>query len=163
MKIEDSFVGKGDVKITLRDKTTGKIVGGNEDHNLIVKTGRSTLIRLIAGEVTAHITKMAIGKGGTADLVENAFNPIPPVDGDTDLKSKVFTANINSTTVNTTETNPKVTFVTLFDCSDVDSLVNECALVFNDGTVMFSRYTFDTVSLKASSNLSLEISWTIEF
>lgn len=161
--IVDHFEGRGTVKKVLIDNRTGEVVKEFADHNLIVKTGRSALIRMLAGELTDHITKMGIGRGGTADLGENAFNPIAPADGDTALTTKVSDVAIATTTVDLSNTNPRVTFVALFDCSVVNSLVNECGLFFTDGTTMFARHTFDTVSLKASSNFSLQISWTIEF
>ena len=161
--ILDHIEGKGTVKKQLIDKRTGKVVKEFTDHNLIVKTGRNTLIRLIAGEVTTSVTKMAIGNGGTADLGENAFNPIAPQDGDRALVNQKAIAGLVSRDTNLTETNPKVTFVGLFDCAEVNSLINECGLFFADGTTMFARHTFDTVSLKDTSNFSLQISWTIEF
>lgn len=161
--IVDHFEGRGSVKKVLIDNRTGKIVKEFEDHNLIVKTGRSTLIKMLAGDINTSVTKMAVGKGGTADLGANAFNPIAPADGDSALTAKVTTVNISTKNVDLAGTNPKVTFVALFDCAEVNSLVNECGLFFTDGTTMFARHTFDTVSLKASSNFSLQISWTIEF
>lgn len=161
--ILDSFKGKGSVKKVLIDNRTGEVVKEFEEHNLIVKIGRSALINIIAGEWTGSIQKMSIGRGGTEDLGANAFNPIPPVDGDSSLADKVAMVDITNHVVDTFSTNPKVTFVALFDCTDVDSLVNEVGLLFQDGTTMFARHTFDTVSLRASSNFSLQVSWTIEF
>lgn len=159
----DSFSGKGFVKKELVDKATGKVVKTLEDHNLIVKMGRTTLINMLAGNKTESVSKMAVGRGGTADLTTNAFNPVAPTDGDTALAEKVRMENITTKSVETSGTNPKVTFVALFDCADVDSLVNECGLFFTDGTTLFARHTFDTVSLKSTSGFSLQISWTIEF
>ena len=161
--ILDHFEGRGMVKKVLIDNRTGEVVKEFAEHNLIVKTGRSALIKMLAGELTTSVTKMAIGKGGTADLGANAFNPIAPEDGNAELSSKVATVEISSRNVDLSNTNPRVTFVALFDCAEVDSLVNECGLFFTDGSTMFARHTFDTVSLKASSNFSLQISWTIEF
>jgi len=160
---KDSFSGKGTVTKRLINKTTGEIAYEHTDHNLIVKLGRSFLIRALAGEnLDVKITDMSIGKGGTSDLGVNAFNPIDPVDGDTDLLSKIKAVNIAAATTNLAGTNPKVTFTALFDCDEIDSLVNECGLHFGDATI-FARHTFDTVSLKSSSNFSLQISWAIEF
>lgn len=163
MKLNDSFRGIGTVSIDVINKDTGSVIDNICSNNLIVKTGRSTLIKMIAGNMSSSVTKMAIGKGGTADTGGNAFNPIAPQDGDTDLYSKVSTSAITSANVDTSQTNPSVTFVAMFDCDDVDSLVNECGLFFDDNSTMFARYTFDTVSLKSTSNISLQISWTIEF
>lgn len=163
----DTFEGKGTVKKELIDKRTGKVVDTIVDHNLIVKTGRNTLIKMLAGEKATSVNKMAVGSGGTADLGANAFNPIAPIDGDASLKIPIAGGNglvtVSSRTVDTTTQNPKVTFVALFDCAIVNSLVNECGLIFEDGTTMFARHTFDTVSLRINSNFSLQISWTIEF
>lgn len=161
--IFDSFTGRGMVKKELIDKTTGKVVQTLEDHNLIVKTGRSAMIKILAGEMTSSVTKMAVGSGGTADLTTNAFNPVAPEDGNTDLKTKKHTVNVSSKQTDTSQTNPRVTFVALFDCNDVNSLVNECGLFFADNTTMFARHTFDTVSLKSTSNFTLQITWVIEF
>lgn len=159
----DSFTGKGTVTKKLIDNSTGKVVDESTDHNLIVKAGRSAMIKMLAGKLTSSVTKMAVGAGGTEDLLANAFHPIPPEDGETKLKDPKLTVTITSGDPVLTDTNPKVTFVALFNCADVRSLVNECALFFDDGTTMFARHTFDTVSLQEKSNFSLEISWTIEF
>lgn len=161
--ISDSFTARGIVKKELIDNETGKVIKTLEDHNLIVKVGRTALINMLAGNKTDSISKMAIGKGGTADLTTNAFNPVAPTDGDTALLDKIIAVNITSKSVSTEGTNPKVTFVALFDCTDVDSLVNECGLYFTDGSTIFARHTFDTVSLKANSGFSLQVSWTVEF
>lgn len=162
--IEEHLKGTGWVKKEIIDNSTGKIIDCIEDHNLIVKIGRSTLINMIAGKIAnTSITKIAIGSGGTADTGVNAFNPIPPVDNDTALKKKVTIKDLVSSEVNLTGTNPIATFVGIFDCDEVNSLINECGLFFKDATTMFARHTFDTVSLKSKSNFSLKITWTIEF
>lgn len=160
----DFLKGKGTVSKRLIDKTTGKVVWEDVDHNLIVKVGRNRLIKALAGEkLDVAIKKMGIGKGGTKDLTENAFNPIKPVDSDAALKQSISVINLSSAVSDINGTNPKATFIALFDCDKVDSLVNECALFFEDGTSMFARHTFDTVSLKSTSNFSLQITWSIEF
>lgn len=159
----DHIEGRGTVCKKLIDNTTGEVVKEFTDHNLIVKTGRSTLIKMIAGELSTSVSKMAVGSGGTADLGANAFNPIAPQDGDRQLTAQKAINTLVSRNTDIVGTNPKVTFVGLFDCATVNSLINECGLFFNDGTTMFARHTFDTVSLKNTSNFSLQISWTIEF
>ncbi|MGL5714940.1 MAG: hypothetical protein ACRCX2_18130 [Paraclostridium sp.] len=163
MNVKDSFRGVGTVNINVLDKHTNQVIDNRLSNNLIVKTGRNTLVNMLAGKKNTSVTKIAIGRGGCADLTTNAFNPIPPTDGDTDLKTKILTNDIVSSEVDTTKSNPKVVFTTVFDCTDVNSLVNECGLFFSDEITMFARYTFDTISLKDSSNLLLQISWTIEF
>lgn len=159
----DHIEGRGTVSKKLIDKRTGEIVKEFTDHNLIVKTGRETLIEMLAGKKSTSVTKMAVGSRGTADDTTNAFNPIDPKDSDRALGEQKHIVETMPPTTDFTETNPKVTFVGLFDCDDVNSLVNECGLFFKDGTTMFARHTFDTVSLRNTSNFSLEISWTIEF
>lgn len=159
----DSFTGKGTVTKKLIDKSTGKVVEESTDHNLIVKAGRSAMIKILAGELKSSVKKMAVGARGTDDLEANVFNPIKPDDGDTALKDQKEMVEIASRKPDLNGTNPKVTFVALFDCANVNSPVNECGLFFEDETTMFARHTFDTVSLKSTSNFSLEISWTIEF
>jgi hypothetical protein len=66
LNIEDSFAGKGNVLINLRRIDTGELIETIENHNLIVKVGRSELIRQLAGEgtTTGRITKCAIGSDG---------------------------------------------------------------------------------------------------
>lgn len=159
----DHIEGRGTVSKKLIDKKTGEVVKEFTDHNLIVKTGRNTLIRMIAGELDTSVTHMAVGCGGTANLQDKVFEPIPPQDGNTALQDKKAMNELTSRKTDLTETNPKVTFVALFDCAKVNSPVNECGLFFKDQTTMFARHTFDTVSLKNTSNFSLQISWTIEF
>lgn len=159
----DHIEGRGTVSKKLIDKKTGEVVKEFADHNLIVKTGRNTLIRMIAGELKTSVTHMAVGCGGTANLQDKVFEPIQPQDGDQTLTTQKTINKLVSRDTNLNETNPKVTFVALFDCAAVNSPVNECGLFFEDQTTMFARHTFDTVSLKNTSNFSLQISWTIEF
>lgn len=163
MDIVDSFSGRGNVLINIRDMKTGEIVETVENHNLIVKIGRSELIKQLAGQgaTTGKITKCAVGANGT--YANDPFNPKAPVDSDTGLLQSKFMKTIGTTTVDTTQTNPKVTFTTLFTCTEVNSLVSECGLFFDNGTTMFARYTFKTISLENTSGFSMEIQWTIEF
>ena len=161
--ILDHIEGRGTVCKRLIDNRTGEVVKELIDHNLIVKTGRNTLIKMIAGKTQTSVTHMAVGYGGTKNLKEEAFNPVAPDPSDAGLKHEVIKKELFSTEVNVDETNPKVTFVGRFDCSEVNELINECGLFFESESVMFARHTFDTVSLKNSSNFSLQISWTIEF
>jgi hypothetical protein len=60
INIVDSFIGRGNVLINLRN-SSGEIIETIENHNLIVKTGRSELINQIAGQgtTTGRITKCA--------------------------------------------------------------------------------------------------------
>ena len=159
---KNSFSATGSVTIKVFDKTTKEIVDTIVNHNLIVKLGRCELVKLIAGQSTKKINKMAIGKGG-ADIINSPFSPVAPVDGNTGLVSKIATNSISNTAVDLTQTNPKVTFISLFDCDIVNSLVNEIALMFDDGNTIFARYTFKTISLESGSNFSLEVTWSVEF
>jgi hypothetical protein len=157
----DSFNAKGNVRIRVFDKD-GKLVETIENHNLIVKSGRSELIKKIAGTSTLNkIGKCAVGNGGA--LQATPFNPISPVDGDTTLGAQVFIKDVGTAATDLSGTNPQVTFTTLFTCAEVNSLVNECGLFFTDGTTIFARYTFKTVSLENTSGFSMEIDWTIQF
>jgi hypothetical protein len=165
----DSIRGRGSVFIEIIDKKTGKIVDKFGDHNLIVKVGRNQLINLIAGLCnlvpgqTSKISKIQVGSGGTA--AGTPFTPIAPQDADANLITPIASGmnNLTSVSVDLNQTSPQVTFIALFDCSIVNSLVNECGLFFNDAKTIFARYTFKTVSLEAESNFSMQISWTISF
>lgn len=161
--MKDSFKGTGMVNIVVTDKLTGEVVFSKLHHNLIVKKGRGALLKILSGAANLKVTKMAVGSGGTADLANNAFKPIAPQDSNTSLGALVYTTNITSSSVDETKTNPQIVFTALFDCSLVNSMVNECGLYFDDGTTLFARHTFETVSLRASSNFSMQITWTIEF
>lgn len=162
-KIHDSFNGKGTVNVQLIRKSDGEIISETTDHNLIVKIGRSELVKILAGSSTKSITKMAIGKGGVASLTTSPFVPVAPTDSDAGLYSQMGIVAISSATVDTTVTNPKVTFVALFDCDVINSLVNECGLIFSDNATIFARHTFKTVSLETGTDFALQITWTIEF
>lgn len=161
-KINDSFCGRGNVLVELRRKSDNSLVSSSEDHNLIVKVGRSELIKLLVKQSTKGVTKMAIGKGG-ANIASSPFSPVAPVDSDSALYTPVGTVTISTTTVDTAVTNPKVTFVALFDCAVINSLVNECGLLFDDSATLFARHTFKTVSLESGTDFALQITWTIEF
>lgn len=162
--ISDTMNLKGNVLINLIENKTGTIVETIENHNLIVKTGRSELIKLLAGQLgsnTGAIKQCSVGKGG-AD-VSTPFTPIAPTAADTALLQAVRKQDVGSVAVDLASTNPRVTFTTLFNCADVNSLVNEAALWFENSTIMFARYTFKTVPLEADAGMSMEIIWTIEF
>lgn len=162
--ISDTMNLKGNVLINLIENKTGTIVETIENHNLIVKTGRSELIKLLAGQLgsnTGAIKQCSVGKGG-AD-VATPFTPIAPTAADTALLQAVRKQDVGSVAIDLASTNPRVTFTTLFNCADVNSLVNEAALWFENSTIMFARYTFKTVPLEADAGMSMEIIWTIEF
>ena len=162
--VKDGIDMRGNVLINIIDNTTKKIVETIENHNLIVKTGRSELIKLLGDQLTGNtgrIKQCSVGKGG-ADI-STPFVPIAPTAADTALLQTVRRQDIGSVVVDVTSTNPKVTFTTLFNCTDVNSIVNEAALWFDSSAIMFARYTFKTVPLEADAGMSMEIIWTIEF
>lgn len=161
--ILDHIEGRGTVCKRLIDNRTGEVVKELTDHNLIVRTGRDTLIKMIAGETQTSVTHMAVGYGGTENLQAGAFTPVPPDPSNTRLNNEVIKKELFSRETNLKETSPKVTFVGQFDCAEVNQLINECGLFFEGEQIMFARHTFDTVSLRRESNFSLQISWTIEF
>lgn len=161
-KFKDSFKGKGTVSICKIRKSDNSVVEQFTNHNLIVKKGRIELIKFLAGQSSKRISRMAIGKGG-ADLANSPFTPVAPIDSDSGLYSYIDETPA-SPIMNLEATNPKITFTSLFDCEDVNSLVNECGLVFDDvGKTMFARHTFKTVSLESGTDFALQITWTIEF
>lgn len=162
--ISDSMNLKGNVIINLIENETGSVVETIENHNLIVKAGRSELIKLLAGQLgsnTGAIKQCSVGKGG-ADIA-TPFTPIAPTSADTSLIQAIRKQDVGSVDIDLATTNPRVTFTTLFNCADVNSLVNEAALWFENTTIMFARYTFKTVPLEADAGMSMEIIWTIEF
>lgn len=162
--ISDNMNLRGNVKINIIENETGQTVETIENHNLIVKVGRSELIKLLAGQLgsnTGVIKQCSVGKGG-ADIA-TPFVPIAPTPADTALVQSVRKQDVGSVVADLASTNPRVTFTTLFNCSDVNSLVNEAALWFENSTIMFARYTFKTVPLEADAGMSMEVIWTIEF
>jgi hypothetical protein len=161
MHLEDSFHARGDVKISLFKN--GEFVETIENHNLIVKTGRSELIKRIANTSTlVSISKMSVGNGGAPS--STPFTPNTPTDSDTALAgASKYQKSIDTITPNLAVTNPQVTFSATFDSATVNSLVNEAGLFWNDGTTMFARYCFKTVSLESGSGFSMKIDWTIQF
>ena len=162
MKIQEFLQGKGTVTRKFINKVTGETVNEIMEPNLIVKIGRVELIKLLGGLSSQKVSKMGVGSGG-ADVNGAPFVPTPPQDGDTGLASAKRIQDIQTTTTDFTKTNPKITFVTTFDCDQVNSYVNELGLFFTDGTTIFSRYTFKTVPLFTGDNIMMETSWQIEF
>lgn len=165
VKLDIPGAARGTVQKTLINKDTGEIVFQHTDRNLVVKTGRSEMVKLLAGTSElmlgekTKIKKMAVGTGGAPDGIPSA-----PVDGNTSLITPVPAGkvDISSVDVDTSKTNPKVTFTALFDCDIVNAEINECGLFFNDGTTMYARHTFKSIPLLAGSNLAFQISWAIE-
>lgn len=162
--IADSLNLRGNVVINIIDNETKAIIDTIENHNLIVKTGRSELVKMLGSQLganTGKIKQCSVGKGG-ADIA-TPFSPIAPTAADTSLLQSVRKQDVGSVVIDTASTNPKVTFTTLFNCADVNSIVNEAALWFENSTIMFARYTFKTIPLEMDAGMSMEIIWTIEF
>jgi len=162
IKTQDSTFGKGIPKLTLRDRD-GNVIQEYTNRNTIVIVGRSKLIKMLTGDSNSRITQCALGTKGVDSTID-PWIPIPPTENDTALYEEVVGSkkNIDSYIYEDGPRPLSVTFTTLFRSEDVDAIVSEAALIFNDET-MFARHTFPSMYLKADRGYSLEISWEIQF
>lgn len=161
---EDFIKMRGTPTLTLFDRD-GKVIKTYTSHNLIVKVGRSSIIKMLsAGGVANNITKCEVGTGGVNVPPADQFAPIAPIDSDTALYHEVLASmtNINSYSYDDPTTPTMVTFVTLFTSSIVNNIVSEAGLFLSNG-VLFARYTFPSMYLRNDKGYSLQISWQIQF
>ncbi len=160
IKTNNWITMKGTPTLTLRD-ADGNIIQKYTSNNLIVKVGRSALIKLLTGDLSSHITQCAVGTDGVD--AGDAFLPIAPTENDTALYAEVAGSrkNIDGYEYEVGTTPTMVTFTTLFTSLDVNAIVSEAGLFFDDGT-MFARYTFPSMYLKDDKGYSLEIAWEIQ-
>lgn len=151
----------GTPTLRLIDKD-GNLIDEYTDHNLIVRMGRNQIIRFLANMVTAGITSCAVGTGGVN--ISDAFSPISPNETDIALVAEVPLSRkgIDSVALGDGATPTSLTFTTLFTSANVNAIVSEAGLFFNNGS-LFARYTFPSMYLRSDKGYSLEISWVIQF
>ena len=156
---DEYITARGEVKLTRRNLLTGEIIGQPyEDHNLIVIIGREAVLHILGGDRTnSAITKIALGTGGAP--VDNPFSPVPPVDGDVALVTEVFRDNLDS---HSYPTRTSLRFVKLVTSDQINAIVNEALLLFNDNITALARFTYPSQYLRNDFGSSLEIDWTIQ-
>lgn len=164
---KDSFSGIGTV--TVRPFKIGK--NGKRQyfsvtkHNLIVQAGRGSLIDLITGTKTLTLKYIRYGKGGAlAYPAGDPLNPLPVQDTDTDVASMLLDKPLSAfTRVSTTQ----VDYVETLICDEVDSDVNEAAILFENAADLsrsiFARITFPTVRLTIAQGTGIELKWSFNF
>jgi len=161
----ENFCGIGTPKLTLRDQN-GTIISEYENHNHIVRVGRSALIRILGGffgTTAVRIDRCAVGTGGVGT---DPWVPIAPLDNDTALYNEVAGSrkNVDSITYGAGANPTEMTITTLFTSEAVNAIVSEAGLYLNNGAqTLFARYTFPSMYLRNDKGYSLEIAWNIKF
>lgn len=162
----ESFSGIGTVTVT-----PFRIVDGERidepftKHNLIVREGRKTLIDLLLGATRKKLKFIRWGKGGAAAFPDgDPLLPFDVEDTDLDAKTAVLDKQLN-TPARVTQT--EICFTETIISDQVDSDINEAALLFEDpdtlGKSIFARVTFPTNRLKSDQGTGIEIKWSIRF
>lgn len=166
-KHRDSFSGIGTV--TVRPFKIGK--DGKREyfavtkHNLIVQAGRGSLIDLITGTKQLTLKYIRYGKGGAlAYPAGDPLNPLPVNDTDTDCATPLMDKPLSPfTRVSATQ----VDYVETLICDEVDSDVNEAAMLFENAVDLsrsiFARITFPTVRLTIAQGTGIELKWSFNF
>lgn len=131
MHFTDTINGMQGV-IHLEIRKNGKLIETEDDHNLIVITGRGALAKLLGGGRTGGITKIGVGTGSAATA-----------DGDTNLTNRVL---IPVQSAEYTETSVKFNFV-ITTAQANGTAICEFGLFFADN-VMFSRRVRKSVITK---------------
>lgn len=155
---------KGTPTIRLLDMANGgQVIKEYTNHNLIVKIGRSAIVKMLAGSLTnIKVAKCALGTQGVNALVD-PWLPIAPIDSEIALKHEVGIRKDVAFTMDTATPPTYVVFTTLFSSSDINDIVSEAGLFLTDGTTMLARYTFPSMYLRNDKGYALEISWKIQF
>lgn len=164
---KDSFSGIGTV--TIRPFKLGedgtKHYFSVTKHNLIVAAGRGSLVDLMIGAKQMKLAYIRWGKGGALSYpAGDPLNPLPVNDTDTDVVTFLLDKPLSPyTRVSPTQ----VDYVETLICDEVDSDVNEAAMLFEDSTSLarsiFARITFPTVRLTIVQGTGIEIRWSFNF
>lgn len=167
MKKKDTIPMIGRVSKILRDRD-GNVVQEHTSGNLVVNVGKNYLLKLLTGDTAGtFIASLAVGTLGVSS--GDQFTPIMPTISDTGLAGPISGSGgikaVDSYTYNGTSPQTSVTFKAVFSSSDVNQIVSEAVLQFNNsGTaVIFARHTFPAMYLRNDKGYSLEVSWTIAF
>lgn len=136
------FSIKGNIKIMKYLK--GKLIEKYEYENLITDIGKETILKLIGGDNTSHINKIAFGSGTNAAKYS-----------DRQLQSKIYLADVSKdysipNRINFLSIIPENTFTQIVN-------YNEAGLVHKNinSEILISRVVFDdTIYQKPENSLS---------
>lgn len=148
---------KNTVSIRLCD-TQGNVLDTREMHNLVVITGRQLVCRLLAGETTKYLAKMAMGH----DAVEIAGtkNVVPADNEDTGIGNPIRVENITHYTY---PSRTSVTFYASFYREHVLAYINELRMLTADN-VLYARLTFPEIDMTSEAITALaEVVWTVRY
>jgi hypothetical protein len=163
----DGFVGTGTVTI-LPFKVGEAGVRHYESFtkkNLIVETGRATLIDLLIGAKKKQLKYIRWGKGGALQFPDgDPLNPLVVDDLDTDVATFILDKPLSPyNRVAPTQ----VEFVETLICDEVNSDINEAVMLFEEEVTLsrsiFARITFPTVRLTVEQGTGIEIRWVFSF
>lgn len=134
-------------------------------NNLIVEAGRGSLIDLLIGAKSKQLKYIRWGKGGALAFPDgDPLNPLTVDDADTDVATFLIDKPLSPyTRVSSTQ----VDYVETLICDEVDSDVNEAAILFEEADTLartiFARITFPTVRLTIVQGTGIEIRWSFNF
>lgn len=162
IKHTDQMAALGVPMVILRDES-GEILCSYESSNLVLDTGRNALVKMLAGDYSAKINAIELGTGGVSEA--DPWTPIAPQSSDPGILgplSPVVQKNISGFEYEAGYNPDKIYFSVIFESYEVDAIVSEAVLKFEDG-LPYARYTFPAAYLKADKGYSLEIIWASRF
>lgn len=160
-EVKSSVEPKGLPRIIVRDRD-GNVVDDFSSGNLVINTGRNALIELLNGDFSGVISEIELGEGGTSG---DPWTPATPLVTDTGLNtpfSPIISKAISGFEYGEGDTPTEISFSTIFESYEVNEVVNEAILKFDDGRV-YAKYTFPSVYLRDDKGYSLEIIWNVRF
>jgi len=136
------------------------IIASHTGHNLILNNGKLELLKRLCGDSANTLGWCAVGTGGVG---VDPFTPIDPIATQISLNAEVlrlpFASKIYGASGAVT-----VTLSTVFLSTQVNNIVSEAGLCMaSNGGIVFARYTYPSMYLKADRGYSLEVDWTIQF
>lgn len=164
----ENFDAVGEVELqTFRFDDNGEKVYFDyfEKNNLVVKIGRAAVVDLILGESRKKLTFIAWGRGGAPEYPQG--NPLDEFD--VEDKDEALAEEVIKKLLNPHERlePTRFRFTETLISDEVDSNINEAALVFRDvesgEESMFARITFPTIALLADKGFGIELAWTVNF
>lgn len=158
----ESMAALGTPTVILRN-SEGKIMSAYESSNLVLDSGRNALVRMLSGEYSSRIRLIEVGTGGVTE--GDPWTPIPPASSDPGIigpLAPVVQKDISGFEYDAGYNPDKVYFSVIFESYEVDAIVSEAVLKFEDG-LPYARYTFPAAYLKADKGYSLEIIWASKF
>lgn len=158
IKVADMAGASGFLRIFLKHKVTGELVGVPGGDNLIVTLGRQRILQsLYATSSTVDpIYELRVGSGGTIDPAGQY--PLDTSKSQTDLNARIAGIAVVLEVVEDLD-NLAVTFIADVDTADANNLIISEAGLFTKSGTLFSVKNFP--GIPKSAEFTVHFEWTI--